>query len=238
MEYPKINSLWKREGTYFDQQLNKWVLSKGKQRFIIGDYSRPEFESVCKWRVSEKIDGTNIRLLFKQIDGKRLIPTIMGRTDAAQIPCHLLTYLQQLATWENFDKAFYEMQSKDYEVYLFGEGYGPKIQAGGGNYRKDAAFILFDVYVGGWWLERDSVKDIAEKLGIPMAPDLGIMGSGQIRDLVKSQPLSLCSETPQVMEGVIARAEPLMLFRDGTPIMWKLKCKEFTEMYGIPERKV
>jgi hypothetical protein len=151
----------------------------------------------------------------------------MGRTDAAQIPCHLLTYLQTLATWENFDKAFADCAGPNFEAYLFGEGYGPKIQSCGSNYRKDAAFILFDVVVSRWWLKQEDVASIAEKLGVPSAPDLGVMTESEIVEFVKSKPNSQCSYIPQHMEGVIARSEPLMLFRKGTPIMWKLKCREF-----------
>lgn len=228
MEYIKINSLWKREGWHFDPEKKKSPDYHNGKKFIIGDYSEPEFGNIKKWHVEEKIDGTNIRLLFKQVDGQRLLPSIMGRTSAAQIPCHLFSYLQTLATWENFDKTFTELKENDFEVYLFGEGYGPKIQAVGGNYRKDVGFILFDIMINQWWLKREDVKSIADKLSIPMAPSLGIMSEEEVIEFVKSKPLSQASMIPQMMEGVICRSEPLMLFRNGKPMIWKLKCKEFT----------
>lgn len=43
----------------------------------------------------------------------------------------------------------------------------------------------------------------------------------------ESNPLSLCSEKPQVMEGIIARTDPLLLMRNNQRLMWKLKCKDF-----------
>lgn len=227
MEYPKVNSLWKREGWYFDQGKKKSPdYQKGRQSFIIGYYSQPEFGNIKKWRVDEKIDGTNIRIFFMQKDSQRLIPDIMGRTSAAQIPTNLFSFLQRLATWENFDKAL-SFKEPNFEVILFGEGYGPKIQSCGGNYRKDVGFILFDVIINGWWLKREDVQDIAIKLDIPMVPDLGVMTAEEIVEFVKSKPLSKCSHTTQMMEGIVARSDPLMLFRNGKPIMWKLKCKEF-----------
>lgn len=225
MEYVKINSLWKRNGWYFDQdKKNSPDYQLGRQSFIIGDYAEPEFGNIKNWSVEEKVDGTNIRITFNshlpiELGGLKF----EGRTADAQIPCHLLNYLQMHFTHDRLSKVF------DFPGYiiLFGEGYGPKIQKGGGNYRNSPGFILFDVVIAQWWLQRPDVKDIADKLEIPMVPQLGIMNEFEIVELVKSKPLSICSHTPQVMEGVICRSEPLVLFRKGTPIMWKLKCKEF-----------
>lgn len=219
MEYIKINSLWKRE------QYVKGLPKGTHGPLIIGDYSDPEVGNVKKWLVDEKVDGTNIRVIYS--DGK---VRFSGRTDEAQLPVKLLDYLQQtLGEW-SLVKAFPTIESQKYPtVILFGEGYGPKIQACGGNYRKDVSFILFDVWVDGWWLERSSVKDIASKLGIEVVPEIGIMTEEEIIEFVRSKPLSRCSITPQVMEGIVARSDPLMLFRNGKPLIWKLKCKEFKD---------
>lgn len=222
MEYFKINSLWKREGWYFDEEKKKNPnFQKGRQSFIIGDYACEEFKNVKWWHVEEKIDGTNIRIIFK--DGK---VTFGGRTKAAQIPTFLLDYLMKTFT-DSLMQARFCKDGNVPQVILFGEGYGPKIQKGGGNYRKDPGFILFDVWIGGWWLTRQGVIEVAQSLDIPYAPEIGIMSESAIVEYVKSQPFSLCSETQQVMEGVVCRPNPLMLFRDGKPIIWKLKCKEF-----------
>ena len=224
LEYPKINSLWKREGWYFEEgKKNSPEYQKGRQSFIIGDYARQEFGNIKQWDVEEKIDGTNIRIFYQ--DGK---VRFGGRTKDAQIPCHLLDYLQSnFGDW-NLSRTFTcECNEKYPDVILFGEGYGPKIQKGGGNYREDAGFILFDVFIDGWWLKRDSVQNIADVLGIPVAPRLGLMTEKEIVEFIKKQPLSQCSLKEQVMEGVVCRSDPIMLDRKGSPIMFKLKCKEF-----------
>jgi len=225
MEYCKINSIWKRHGCYFDQfgkERGDPYSPEMKKKLIVGDYACPEFANIRKWSVDEKVDGTNIRIFYK--DGK---VNFGGRTSAAQLPCHLLDYLQETFTDYALNKAFPAKEEEPYpSVILFGEGYGPKIQAGGGNYRKDPGFILFDVVIGNWWLKREDVKIISEKLNIPMVPHIGIMTENEIVDFVKSKPLSRCSEVPQMMEGVVCRSEPLMLFRNGLPIMWKLKTRD------------
>lgn len=224
MEYPKINSLWKREGWYFEEGQKKSAdYQKGRQSFIVGDYAQPEFGNIKKWSVEEKVDGTNIRIFY---EGGKV--RFGGRTKDAQIPCHLFDYLQrEFGEW-NLSRVFPCKENQDYpRVIIFGEGYGPKIQGCGGNYRHDVGFIAFDVYVGGWWLKRESVMEVVHSLGISMVPQLGVMTEDEIVDFVKSKPLSKCSVNPQMMEGVVCRPEPGMLYRDGKPIMFKLKCKEF-----------
>ena len=219
MEYPKINSLWKRQECVKGN-------SKGLHGpLIIGEYSELEFGAIKTWRVDEKVDGTNIRVIYS--DGK---VSFKGRTDEAMIPPKLLTYLQFQFSECILHRAFGpEKEGDPYnEVVLFGEGYGAKIQSCGGNYRQDQAFILFDIVINGWWLKREDIASISEKLGISSVPDLGIMTEEQIIEFVKSKPLSRCSLIEQIMEGVVVRSEPLMLFRNGKkPIMWKLKVKDF-----------
>jgi hypothetical protein len=212
IEYPKINSLYKRE--MFVKGLPKGTHGK----LIEGDYSCLEFANINNWLVQEKIDGTNIRINF---DGENV--RFGGRTDDAQIPCHLLDYLMKQFTVETIMEGLPLAKN----VTFFGEGYGPKIQTGG-NYRDTPGFILFDVLFGGLWAQRSTIEAIAENMGVPVAPYIGIMTKESIVDLVKSKLQSLCSIKPQVMEGVVCRSEPLMLFRgDRNPIKFKLKCKEY-----------
>jgi len=79
------------------------------------------------------------------------------------------------------------------------------------------------------WLDRGSVAEVGAKLGVPVVPDLGVMTEDQIVEFVKSKPLSRCSIKPQVMEGVVCRADPEVYFKHGVPVMFKLKCKDFEQ---------
>ena len=230
-EYNKIQSLYKR------QDFVKGAPRGSHGPLLIGEYSEPEFGNIKLWHVEEKVDGTNIRVVFERgtmyhalkedrtrdcEDMSRV--TFAGRSNDAQIPPHLLAYLQSTFTVEELDKAFPDKSVK--KVILFGEGYGPKIQSGG-KYRDNVGFILFDVFVGSWVLMRSDNSVIASALQVPMCPTIGIMTEEQIVNYVKSKPDSLCSVEKQTMEGVVCRSSPLMLFRNGKPMMWKLKCKEF-----------
>lgn len=86
---------------------------------------------------------------------------------------------------------------------------------------------MFDVFINGWWMEQNSVQEFAHQLDIPWVPTLGLMTESEIIEYVKSKPLSFCSEDKQVMEGIVARTEPVLVRRSGEPLMMKLKCKEF-----------
>jgi hypothetical protein len=71
-QYHKINSLYKR--------------SPDGKKMLFGEYSQPEFEYLADniWVFTEKVDGTNIRVMW---DGTYL--RFGGKTDNAQIPAKL-----------------------------------------------------------------------------------------------------------------------------------------------------
>lgn len=230
MKYPKINSLYKREGWYFDEDKKKDPkYQQGRQSLIEGDYASPEFGNIKHWTVQEKIDGTNIRIEYNtKWSSVPFRIEFKGRTDEATLPRELELYLKSHFTVDRMEKVFPLLEDRpSINLTLFGEGYGPKIQKCGGNYRKDQGFVLFDCYVNGWWLKQVDLFNLAKQLDVPFAPVIGIMSEQEIVEYVKSKPLSQCSETPQVMEGVICRPREPLLFRDGSPLMFKLKCKEF-----------
>jgi len=202
-EYHKIQSIFKR-----DEKTHK---------FIEGKYSLPEFEYLKdnKWVMTEKIDGTNIRVMW---DGEQL--RYGGRTDNAQMPTFLLTKLQDL--FGEFDWA---TQFPD-GVTLYGEGYGARIQKGGGNYIPDGVdFILFDVKVGDWWLKCEDVEAIAQTLGIQVVP---IIATGTIDyaiSLIKTGVQSTFGGF--LAEGLVLKPEIELFSRNGHRVITKIKHKDF-----------
>jgi hypothetical protein len=151
--------------------------------------------------------------------------TFGGRTDNAQIPATLVAHLVETFTPDKFNF--------DVDTILFGEGYGPKIQKGGGNYCPVVSFRLFDVLVGRWWLEMRDVVDIAISMGIravPLLADITKLPSS-LADLERKIPISPVAYGENGMEiqpeGIVARSAPLMFDRAGNRVMWKLKFKDF-----------
>jgi len=183
------------------------------------DYSLPEFEYLKnnEWIFTEKVDGTNIRIMFQ---GGKI--TFGGKTDQAQIPNQLINKLNEkiLPLLNKFIEIF-----NNAEVCLYGEGYGAKIQKGGGNYRADQDFVLFDIKIGHWWLKREDVEDIANKLNLDIVP---IIGSGSLEEMVEYVKTGFNSKWGNFKaEGIVARPKNELLARNGRRIITKLKHKDF-----------
>src|ERR1041385_8261579 len=172
-----------------------------------GQYAEPEFEYLAnnKWVFTEKVDGTNIRVMV-DADGKL---SFGGKTDNAVIPALLVTRLEA---------RFFPKNDRLREMFpgggcLYGEGYGARIQKGGGNYRPDADFVLFDIKVSCWWLQRSAVEDIAAKLSIDVVP---IIGQGSLDFIVEMTRAGFNSRWGNfIAEGVVARPETEIKTRPG-----------------------
>lgn len=214
--YPKIETLYVRDPGTFK---------------VLPDDQRPvlrckEFDIVRRWRLTEKVDGTNIRVGLSA-DGQ---VAFAGRTDNAQIPRHLLDTLRDAFPSERMTATF----SPGVEVVLFGEGYGEKIQDGG-DYRAGAGFRLFDVCVGGWWLNAGDVEDVAAKLGIKTVPclqrDITFLiypsSAEELRGILGESVVAAEEGRGRLAEGIVARTDPLLFTRDGRRLMWKLKFRDF-----------
>jgi ATP-dependent RNA circularization protein (DNA/RNA ligase family) len=205
--YHKIQTVYKRDPeTKFKTLLE-------------GQFSRPEFEYLkdSQWTWAEKIDGTNIRVLW----GNMLGFLFKGKTDKAEIPPFLFDKLM-----ETFDIDGMKSVFPDYEeVCLYGEGYGRKIQKGGGYIPDGVGFILFDVRIGDIWLRREDVEDIASKLDIPVTPIIGEGTLLEAVELVKSGFFSHLRDTPA--EGLVMRPKVELLDRRGIRVITKLKLKDF-----------
>jgi len=204
-EYHKIQSIYKR-----DLKTHK---------FIEGEFSLPEFEYLQHniWVFTEKVDGTNIRVIWDREKVK-----FGGKTDNAQMPMYLLERLQLLFTDEKF-KTFYP----DISMTLYGEGYGAKIQKGGGNYRPDGVdFVLFDVLINTWWLGRHNVKAIADKLGIDAVPIIQEGTLIEAINLIKSKEF-MSRWGNFLAEGLVLRPKLEVKNRRGDRIITKLKHEDF-----------
>lgn len=228
-EYHKINTIFKRD-------------MKNSKKLIVGEWSTPEFEYLAnnQWEFTEKVDGTNIRVHFDRVDDL-IITSFGGRTNSADIPGPLMTHLNRVFLSHVLkDTVGFMMVERDIDsMTLYGEGYGPKIN-GGGKYRDDASFVLFDVKIGDWWLSRDNVNDIADKLGIDSVP---VIGYGTLHDAVNmvkdDRSVVSAEEFHKVSgplksqwgdfeaEGIVARPVVPMFDRKGQRIIAKIKGRDF-----------
>lgn len=220
--YHKIDSVFLRDPD------NKF------KTFLEGQWVREEFGYLAnnEWEWQEKVDGTNIRIMVKR---RLLMPPEIGiefggKTDSAQIPTILIKRLQDI---------FFPQTDKLHEMFpqgavLYGEGHGAGIQKGGGNYRPDQNFVLFDVNVTdaegkGWWLKRPDVLDVADKLDLTAVP---VIGWGSLHEMIQYVKAGFPStwatdKNPFMAEGIVARPKVELIGRDGKRIITKVKYKDF-----------
>ena len=207
-KYHKIPTVWKR-----DPATNHKTL-------IEGEWATPELAYLAhnEWVFTEKIDGTNIRVMW---DGQAI--TFGGKTDRAQLPAKLVKRLNEmfLPQTATFADKF------DCPVCLYGEGYGAGIQKGGGDYGATQEFALFDVKVADWWLQREDIDDVAGALSLYVVP---VVGAGTLHDLVAKVSNGIPSLWgPFSAEGIVARPAVELFARNGKRIITKLKCRDFAQ---------
>jgi hypothetical protein len=212
-EYHKIDTLYKR-----DQ----------RGQILVGEFTNPVFEYLLgnQWEWTEKVDGTNIRLSY---DGSTAFrgnehAYIAGRTDNAQIPPHLLRHLIELMQGMPWENTF----ETPVAVTLYGEGYGARIQSGGGKYIRDGVdFVLFDVRVGEWWLKREDVHDVAEKLGLQAVPVMNVGTLQEAIEVTREGFPSMRWAGVDRAEGLVLRPVVELNDRAGRRVITKIKHRDF-----------
>lgn len=216
MEYPKINTLFKRD-------LDNLIIPTA--------YTFEEFEYLenNKFECTEKIDGTNVRVELSMVDDELKIE-FKGRTDKAVLPAALLARLKKIFTAKKLNNIF---KVEDFsEITIYGEGYGAKIQGCGGKYIKNGVdFILFDVKCDRWWLDRKACEDIANQLGIQIVPLVGYMTIPEAIEYVKKGFKSSIAEDSSLdAEGLVLKTPNGLLFRSGNRIITKIKTCDFVKL--------
>lgn len=173
-----------------------------------------------------------------------------GRTENAQIPKHLKKKLMEIfqvfpdceeeGEWcespngmlmRTFSDVYDKMtatQQTSLTISIYGEGYGVKIQKGGNYIKNDVGFILFDVKVGDWWLNREACEEIAKRLNIPIVPLIGYMTISEAIEFVKNGFKSTIAENPDYdAEGLVLKTPYGLQFRNGQRIITKIKTCDF-----------
>lgn len=212
-KYTKIETPFKRD-------------MDGTKKLIEGDFRSEavDYLSRNQWFFSEKVDGCCLGIYW---DGYRV--NYQGRTERANIPTHLMNRLIEIFGTNEAEEMFEQMFGER-EVVLFGEGYGAKIQKGGGNYISDGCdFILFDVYIpsSDTWLQWDGMTSVADAFGINHVPHIMTGTIQEAVDYVKTKPVSHINPNHE-MEGLVGK--PLVDFydRNHNRVMVKIKVRDFT----------
>lgn len=215
--YQKINTLFKRE--------------EKTNNIILGDYTFDYFKTLenTLWECTEKIDGTNIHIDIDWREENDWSISFHGRTERADIPKHLLEKLHNIFDSFNPNNVFSFKEPTT--IQLFGEGYGINIQKGKNYIADDVDFILFDIRVGKWWLQRNSLEDLAHKMGLKIVPIIGYMTLTEAIEFVKNGYKSTIAENKNYdAEGLVLKTKDGLLDRSGNRIITKIKTKDFAHL--------
>lgn len=237
MLYPKIETLFTRDKYTF--------------KVIPGNFRNEAFSLINEWEWTEKIDGTNIRITYSEcpppcefdknprVSHKQFRKVIEyigsycgikydGRTDAAELPGGVVEYLDDKLCSQTMMEQF-----QDKKVIIYGEGYGGKIQKGGG-YSQTQKFVVFDIFIDGFWLKREDIQNICNKLGLDVVPIIRTSASlKEAIDLVKvgftSSLASSNGNFIQQAEGLIGRTKVPLFTYHGQRLITKLKTCDFQQ---------
>ena len=202
MEYPKIETLFERDEHF---------------KVIPHKLRNPVYGTIKTWQFTEKIDGTNIRLIWK--DGKLKFG---GRTGNAQLPADLIQHLYEIVDINRIKAVF-----PSTDVIIYGEGYGAGIQSGG-YYSKTKEFIVFDVLVDSkWWLSWENVCDVASKLQLRTVPYIGEYTLEEGIIIARKGFNSMLAVESHMAEGIIGRPIETLYDKKFNRVIIKLKTKDF-----------
>lgn len=131
------------------------------------------------------------------------------------------------------DAGKYIVEFEEVPVYIYGEFFGKKIQAGG-NYDKDKnRFSIFDICQQGWYVPIDMLNDYAQKLGLDVAPYLGQMTIDEAEEMVMEgfkTHVPDAANPDYLEEGIVAR--PVVPIKDprGKRIIVKIKTCDYNDL--------
>ena len=213
-EYPKLKNLHKR-----DPADNKVI-----DEFTDEIFS-PEQLGNAGWTWREKMDGTNLRIIW---DGHRA--EYRGRTDRAQFSDGQTVFLDEKIKSPAFEELL-EQTFGNTEAALYAELIGNKIQ--GNPHKIDGYEIrVYDAFVAGWWLLPVNVDELANDLGLDSAEIIGVAPIGHMHQGMKdiasmAEALEGEAEPLEYIEGIVGTAPGSVLGRDGTILRVKLKLENY-----------
>ena len=209
-EYQKIETLYK-----FDNEIKRF--RKEFYNPIV------EYLKDCKWIGTEKIDGTNTRVLWNGHNFE-----FGGRTDKAVLPKELLQLLQDTFNYDM--EVLFEQKFGEKEVLLFMEGYAGKIQNGA--YKGKESIIGFDIMIGDVYLDKTISKEIFREIGIQFVPMIEFNNLQECIDFVKNHQSSIIQPESQ-MEGLVCFPAVRLYDHKGNRIIVKIKNEVLDKMQEL-----
>lgn len=135
-----------------------------------------------------------------------------------------------------FDKEFLTEKFTeifDCDVVIYGEAYGGKQQGMSATYGKELKFIVFDVKVGGIWLDVINAEDVATKLGLEFVYYVKVPTDLKYIDAERDRPSTQAKRNgikeEKIAEGIVLRPLVELIKSNGKRVISKHKRDEFME---------
>lgn len=135
-----------------------------------------------------------------------------------------------------FNKDFLGKKFKelfDCDVVIYGEAYGGKQQGMSATYGKELKFIVFDVSVGGIWLDVPNAEDVSYKMGLDFVHYVKVPTDLKYIDAERDRPSTQAKrngiEEIKIAEGIVLRPLVELIKSNGKRVISKHKRDEFIE---------
>lgn len=191
---------------------------------VEGKWAKDEFEMLkdIDWLMTEKIDGTNIRVIWNGFNLE-----FKGKTDKAEMYPGVLEKLQEYFNEEKMDHFFKTEGQRTFTLY--GEAYGGKIQKGK-TYKETPDFILFDVLCTRddgleTWFSHQALVEVSDALQIDIVPLVACGPLSFAIDMCKHGFESRLRNTQP--EGLVIKPKIELKDKVGERIITKLKLSDF-----------
>ena len=263
--YQKINTLFKRDinniimpyDGFVDPAL-EWLKDCKFECSEKVDGTNVRFEVISTPEFKDDIDDIFI--------GATFTVQYKGKTDNTNLPKMLEKFMKETYTeevifnalgikkfvpvsefeerkWGVVDKnnVFTPMFSCVPKMYtIYGEGYGVKIQAAGGNYLKDSNKVIgFDVKVSRFdgsevYLLNENRDNIMNKMNMPIVPTIGYFTIQEAIDYVKNGFVSVVAENNKnfIAEGLVCKSPVGLKNRQGQRIIFKVKTCDWNKYFN------
>ena len=191
-----------------------------------------------RWILTEKIDGTNIRIIITKPneEGKREIHIGSRKLILNQEDKGSKQYMDCLSE-VNTHKIKEYFKDVNSTIIIYGEGYGPGIQKGG-IYSKEKNFRVFDIRIGEAYQDFEYVKKVCIDNQLNLVPILQ-----EIKEVCYHDCRYYLNEFKETLikegsggkpEGFVMKFEPVLLNKYKKRLIFKIKFKDFKKEEGIP----
>ena len=215
-KYAKFSSPFKKD--------DKWLNTPEAAQYL----------PIGRWIVTEKIDGTNIRIILTKPDeegnrethiaSRKLILNPEDKTSKQYMDCLKEVNLHKIKEYFN------DVNST---VVIYGEGYGAGVQKGG-IYSKEKNYRVFDIRIGEAYQDFEYVKKVCidNQLNVvPVMCELKEIVYEECLDALKIFQETLIKEGDGGKpEGFVYKLEPVLLNKYKERLIFKVKHKDFKEL--------